>query len=178
MNSNLKLSYNLKKHSSLYSLTKNLSNRTISNSKSRSNSKNNSKSNSKEKINIIKSNKIILNSKLFEKINNELFKSHNKKYLNISKSKIKKEINYSLNQTLRNNSQKIMNSKNEKNKNEKKENNEIKNLEQLKKIKSTLEDNLKYMFNFSYENFLNKESETESKKSLEDNIQYKKKYNY
>ena len=34
------------------------------------------------------------------------------------------------------------------------------------------------MFNFSYENFLNKESETESKKSLEDNIQYKKKYNY
>ena len=33
MNSNLKLSYNLKKHSSLYSLTKNLSNRTISNSK-------------------------------------------------------------------------------------------------------------------------------------------------
>ncbi len=45
-------------------------------------------------------------------------------------------------------------------------NNEIKNSEQLKKIKSTLEPNLKYMFNFSYEGFLNKESETESKRSI------------
>ena len=39
------------------------------------------------------------------------------------------------------------------------------------------------MFNFSYEGFLNKESETDSKKSLEENINnnsniYKKKYNY
>ncbi len=36
-----------------------------------------------------------------------------------------------------------------------------KNSEQLKEIKSSLDDNLKIMFNFSYEYFLNKESETE-----------------
>ena len=41
-----------------------------------------------------------------------------------------------------------------------------KNDEQLKKIKSGLDDNLKFLFNFSYENFLNKESENDSKKTL------------
>ena len=35
----------------------------------------------------------------------------------------------------------------------------------MKQIKSTLDDNLKVIFNFSYENFLSKESESESKKS-------------
>jgi hypothetical protein len=44
--------------------------------------------------------------------------------------------------------------------------NEVKINEQLKEIKSSLDDNLKYMFNFSYEGFLNKESETESKRSI------------
>lgn len=39
----------------------------------------------------------------------------------------------------------------------------IKNEELMKAIKSTLDDNLKIMFNFSYENFLSKESESESK---------------
>ena len=33
----------------------------------------------------------------------------------------------------------------------------------LKQIKNTIDDNLKCMFNFSYENFLSKESEHESK---------------
>ena len=33
----------------------------------------------------------------------------------------------------------------------------------LKQIKNTIDDNLKIMFNFSYENFLSKESEQESK---------------
>ena len=47
--------------------------------------------------------------------------------------------------------------------------NESKNSEQLKEIKSSLDENLKIMFNFSYEDFLNKESETESKKSLDEN---------
>ena len=260
INSGLKLSYNIinnnieknnKKHSSLYSLKKSkiLNNRTISNSrsKSKSNSKSKSKtpskskSNSKEKMNIIKSNKIILNSRLFEKINNELLKLENskpyiqKKYIyekrklinkSNSKPKIKTEINNSLNQNIKINSKTTTNSKNknknninnnykevnkennvlnitnvnfkkdennfinlneEKIENEKNNildnNNEIKNSEQLKKIKSTLEPNLKYMFNFSYEGFLNKESETDSKKSLEENINnnsniYKKKYNY
>lgn len=39
----------------------------------------------------------------------------------------------------------------------------IRNEELMKTIKSTLDDNLKVMFNFSYENFLSKESESESK---------------
>ena len=43
-----------------------------------------------------------------------------------------------------------------------------KNDEQLKQIKSGLDENLKFLFNFSYENFLNKESESESKKSVID----------
>ena len=47
--------------------------------------------------------------------------------------------------------------------------NESKNSEQLKEIKSSLDENLKIMFNFSYEDFLNKESETESKKSIDEN---------
>ena len=47
--------------------------------------------------------------------------------------------------------------------------NKIKNSEQLKFIKSTIDDKLKNMFNFSYELFLNKDSESDSKK--EDTIQ-------
>ena len=46
--------------------------------------------------------------------------------------------------------------------------NESKNSEQLKEIKSSLDETLKIMFNFSYEDFLNKESENDSKKSMED----------
>ena len=44
--------------------------------------------------------------------------------------------------------------------------NEKQNSEQLKEIKSNLDEHLKVMFNFSYEGFLNKESESVSKKSL------------
>ena len=51
-------------------------------------------------------------------------------------------------------------------KNEKED--EIKNNELLKEVKSSLDDNLKVMFNFSYECFLNKESESESKRSFEE----------
>ena len=39
----------------------------------------------------------------------------------------------------------------------------ILNEEMMKTIKNTVDDNLKKMFNFSYENFLSKESEQESK---------------
>ncbi len=39
----------------------------------------------------------------------------------------------------------------------------IKNEEMMKQIKNTIDDNLKIMLNFSYENFLRKESEHESK---------------
>jgi hypothetical protein len=45
---------------------------------------------------------------------------------------------------------------------------ENKNNELLKEIKSSLDDNLKIMFNFSYECFLNKESESESKRTFEE----------
>ena len=50
-------------------------------------------------------------------------------------------------------------------------NNENKNSEQLKVIKSSLDENLKVMFNFSYEGFLNKESESQSKNSETINYQ-------
>ena len=49
-------------------------------------------------------------------------------------------------------------------------NKNTKNEEIIKQIKNSLDDNLKVMFNFSYENFLSKESETESKKSSEQEI--------
>lgn len=49
-------------------------------------------------------------------------------------------------------------------------NKNTKNEEIMKQIKNSLDDNLKVMFNFSYENFLSKESETESKKSSEQEI--------
>ena len=39
----------------------------------------------------------------------------------------------------------------------------VKNEEIMKQIKNTIDDNLKIMLNFSYENFLSKESEHESK---------------
>ena len=39
----------------------------------------------------------------------------------------------------------------------------LKNDEMIKQIKNSIDDNLKIMFNFSYENFLSKESENESK---------------
>jgi hypothetical protein len=52
--------------------------------------------------------------------------------------------------------------------NDSKENNNgfqinIANEEMMKKIKNSIDDNLKVMLNFSYENFLSKESERESK---------------
>lgn len=44
----------------------------------------------------------------------------------------------------------------------------VKGIEQLKEIKLNLDDNLKVMFNFSYEGFLNKESESESRRSFDE----------
>ena len=99
---------------------------------------------------------------------NSMSKKNNKNklsnFLNLSKI-IKKKNNHSIN-----NSNKIYIVKDKKIKNIEYNNNEIKNLEQLKVIKSTLDDNLKVMFNFSYECFLNKESDSQSKKSVEDTI--------
>ena len=75
-----------------------------------------------------------------------------------------------------NNDKKIFKKESKNKKEEKKEDNnknneklkENKNEDQLKQIKSGLDDNLKFLFNFSYENFLNKESENDSKKTVSD----------
>lgn len=61
-------------------------------------------------------------------------------------------------------------SKHSRDQNTKVSNKNNKNEEIMKQIKNSLDDNLKVMFNFSYENFLSKESETESKKSSEQEI--------
>ena len=62
----------------------------------------------------------------------------------------------------------IKNNENKNENNENKENNNgiqinLTNEEMMKKIKNSIDDNLKVMLNFSYENFLSKESERESK---------------
>jgi hypothetical protein len=46
-----------------------------------------------------------------------------------------------------------------------------KNEEMIKEIKNTLDDNLKVMFNFSYENFLSKESEHDESKDRSHEIE-------
>ena len=48
----------------------------------------------------------------------------------------------------------------------------------MKKIKNTIDDNLKIMFNFSYENFLSKESEQESKEFSIERQRYIEERNY
>ena len=127
------------------------------------------------------------NKKIKKQLNSNLILSKKNKNSNIIKNKISNTIIYSdkkndiINNNnksirVRENSNKIIPRKNEvkdsninediviNNKNE----NNKKNDEQLKQIKSGLDENLKFLFNFSYENFLNKESESESKKSASD----------
>ena len=116
-------------------------------------SKNKNK-NSKENKN--KNRQYISNNLIWKKKNNpniSIRKKITSNNLNLEK-KIEK-INYE---------EGIMNIENEEGKVNNK-NKKTKNDEQLKQIKSGLDDNLKILFNFSYENFLNKESESESKKS-------------
>ena len=63
---------------------------------------------------------------------------------------------------------KINNNNNEEKRNSLNKKYKLLNEEMMKKIKNTIDDNLKVMFNFSYGNFLSKESEQESKEySLE-----------
>ena len=52
------------------------------------------------------------------------------------------------------------------------------NEEMMKKIKNSIDDNLKIMFNFSYENFLSKESEQESKEFSIERQRYIEERNY
>ena len=128
------------------------------------------------------------NKKIKKQLNSNLILSKKNKNSNITKNKISNTIIYSdkkndiINNNnnnksirVRENSNKIVRKNNDinnnniseeviLNKNEKNKQND----EQLKQIKSGLDENLKFLFNFSYENFLNKGSESESKKSISD----------
>ena len=118
------------------------------------------------------------NNKVKKQITNNLLSS--KKGKNIISTKNKLSPNNNLinsdkkNENI-NNNKKTHNRESRNKKEEKKEEikrneseKENKNEEQLKQIKSGLDDNLKFLFNFSYENFLNKESENDSKKTVSD----------
>ena len=130
-------------------------------------------------------NNISKNNKSKKQLNNNLILNKKNKN-NFNKNKTSNTIIYSekkseiLNNNIsirgRENSNKNIHKKNENKSENISENNIIKkninkfekNDEQLKQIKSGLDENLKFLFNFSYENFLNKESESESKKSVSD----------
>ena len=118
------------------------------------------------------------NNKVQKQLNSNLISNKKSRINNIINNKISNIIIYSDKKSKNlNNSKSIKPGENnnkkseriiEENKNNKNEANIIensKNAEQLKQIKSGLDENLKFLFNFSYENFLNKESESESKKS-------------
>ena len=99
---------------------------------------------------IMKDNKLLENSpmKCIENIkNNNIIKKFIKFSNNISKAKNKKINDENL----------IINEKN--NENKKISERTAKNNDMILKIKDSLDDNLKHILNFSYENFLNKESE-------------------
>jgi hypothetical protein len=118
------------------------------------------------------------NKKIQKKLNNNLISKKKNRSNNIINNKISNIVIYSDKKSKNLNSNKSIkpdeniNKKNERiieeNKNETNNNENSKNAEQLKQIKSGLDENLKFLFNFSYENFLNKESESESKKSASD----------
>jgi hypothetical protein len=116
------------------------------------------------------------NNKVQKQITNNLLLNNKKSKKNISskgKSAINNLVNSDKKKENMNNNKKIFKKETkdktkenqEENKNNENEK-ENKNEEQLKQIKSGLDENLKYLFNFSYENFLNKESENDSKKTV------------
>ena len=107
------------------------------------------KSNSYSTLN--KNNKINKNqiNNYFEQYHINIINGGEKKNINDNNS------NKEQNNIIINNEEKVNNINNKKYK--------LLNEEMMKKIKNTIDDNLKVMFNFSYENFLSKESEQESK---------------
>ncbi len=205
--------YSLKKGNKIYYKTANNSrskskegnslSKIIDNSKIKSSRLSNKKNNNNKKESLMNS-KMMLNSKLFQKLkedyikldlsNNSTRSKNQSKKVNIVKMSINNlktihnrnmnDSNYSgINGIFGTHSQskkKTSKSINTDNKNKivneklntiESINNENKNSEQLKVIKSSLDDNLKVMFNFSYEGFLNKESESQSKNSETINYQ-------
>jgi hypothetical protein len=186
---NLRLSFNNinklnknKKHTSLYSLTKIkiLNSKTISHSKSKSKSKSfskSSKSNSKDKSNVTaknsskKNNNYVIHQSeiLKEKISNQFINKKKQFNQNCEKKKSYEKRKDNLNNSLNKNNityfeQNEIKEIKEPDSLSTERRNKIKNSEQLKFIKSTIDDKLKNMFNFSYELFLNKDSESDSKK--------------
>ena len=116
------------------------------------------------------------NKKIKKQLNSNFILNKKIKNNNINKNKTsnlilyseKKNENINKNNSIKieENNNKILEKKfagNNSNKNENHKNDEL-----LKQIKSDLDENLKFLFNFSYENFLNKESESTSKKSVND----------
>ncbi len=127
--------------------------------------------NKKNQTNNFNKNKISKTIKYYDKKNENINNNKStkaKENINIKSDK-KSEIIEKKNEinNIRNNISNNINKNINLNKNENK-----KNDEQLKQIKSGLDENLKFLFNFSYENFLNKESESESKKSASDYNNY------
>ena len=148
------------------------------NNNNNNNINNNNSNNSKNKKKIINNNNSFNFSNLFFN-SNENIKSRNNKYNIKNYLKDVKLNNNLIKKIQKENIKKKTNNKNINNNNNNKNNININNKinnEQLKEIKNNLDENLKKIFNFSYEYFLNKESETESKKSLEENNQKSNKY--
>ena len=85
---------------------------------------------------------------------------------------------YNLNSNEKSNSLWNNNNNNDDNKNLSNKKYKLLNEEMMKKIKNTIDDNLKIMFNFSYENFLSKESEQESKEFSIEQQRYIEERNY
>ena len=121
----------------------------------------NTTNNHKSLYTLIKKNKnILVNSPIKHEGNN---RNDNimKKFIRFSKNinDNKNAINKTCNQSIIENNKLNLNEKN--NDNCKVSEKTTKNNELISKIKDSLDDNLKHIFNFSYENFLNKESERE-----------------
>jgi hypothetical protein len=108
-------------------------------------------------LNFIKPNK---STNISSNIMNEnIINNQNNDYTNIMEKNCKNIINGSGNK----NSNINLIKEEKTNLNENSNKNKLLNEEMMKKIKNTVDDNLKIMLNFSYENFLSKESEQESK---------------
>lgn len=123
----------------------------------------NSFNNHKSLYTLIKNNKKIIGNSPLK--NNYNYRNDDimQKFIKISKNitKNKNIINKTCSQSLLNDRIFPNNEKQIKNENNKNIEKIYKNNELISKIKDSLDDNLKHIFNFSYENFLNKESERE-----------------
>ena len=109
---------------------------------------------------LLKKNKTVIETSPMKKIYNYRNDNLMKKFIKFSKnySDNKTYINKTCNQSSISGN-KIRGDEEKQNKND--SNRLTKNNELISKIKDSLDDNLKHIFNFSYENFLNKESERE-----------------